>query len=189
MTSENETTYTTQDGKTLELRPISLLEIEKVREGIKLEYKRRGEPIEIPTYTVETVGGGKSVNLLTFDMLETDDPAETLRRKIAWDAYLGANDRMNNELGKIITDIVMGGIVCEYPSDEWIEQKRKRYIQIPETKEEILTLYKRLEVVKSLEDITKIREKIIKLSLPRTPEHSAVKAAEDTFQGSLSQKE
>jgi hypothetical protein len=57
--SEPAHTYTTSEGRVLTLRVVSPLLMQRVIAGIREEYVARGEPLEVPTYTVPIAGGGE----------------------------------------------------------------------------------------------------------------------------------
>jgi hypothetical protein len=183
-------TYVTENGTHLELQAISLYEIDLIKDGTKEKWRKRGEPVDPPTYTIETVGGGKVTKPLTADILEVeDDEAETERRKNEWSLHENALDRMREEISKLITDLFLDGIVniTEVPQ-EWIDKKKKRNIAIPTDADDLLTLYKRVEIAKTYMDVIGIREKVTALSLPRIPKSSAVGAAEKSFPGGVQEE-
>jgi len=181
--------HITDGGLRVDLVPVSLYETELIREGTRKAWIERGETVLPPTYTIETVGGGKLEKELSADNLVVEDnEQETQRRQEAWAKHVDAVDRMNEEIGHLITDVFLDGIALTEVPATWIAAKKKRHIAIPEDKEELLSLYKRLEVAKSMNDINSIRAKVIKLSLPNIPDNSAVGAAESTFPGTVQAK-
>lgn len=178
--------HITDGGMRVDLVPVSLYETELIREGTRKSWIAKGEPVLPPTYTIETVGGGKLEKELTADnLIVEDDEQETQRRQDAWVKHTDAVSRMNEEIGHLITDVFLDGVALTEVPDEWVSTKKKRNIAIPEDKQELLSLYKRLEVAKSMNDINSIRAKVIKLSLPNIPDNTAVGAAETTFPGTV----
>lgn len=171
-----------EDGTKVFIKSISMLELQKVEEGVMREFRERGEPIDPPTYEVETAGGGKLKLPMDASNLEVEgDPAESQRRQDLWRAHRLANERMRTEIGEISTEIIMEGIVCDMPSDEWIAKKRKRHIQIPDDPEELLALYKTIEIIRTPGDLVKAQQEIMILSGSGAISREDIEAAGATF--------
>lgn len=182
--------YTTDSGMKIELQPISLYEIDMIRDGTIEKWREKGEAIDPPQYVSLAVGGAEIKHDLTEDNLDVDgDEAETQRRHEAWAKHKDATDRMNEEIGRLVTDLYFDGIanVTEVPQ-EWIEKKKRRNIRIPTDKDELLTLYKRIEIAKTINDVREIRSRVIALSLPNIPKQAAVGAAEKSFPDTVQEK-
>lgn len=178
-------TFITEDGREIPIKAISLLELNMAEEGIKAEYIERGEPITPPTYSVETVGGDKETHPLTADNLVTDDPTETERRTRLWAEHQDALNRMESEIGRIKTSIVMEGIDIAPENDDWLARKKRLHIKVPDDPDERLLFYKMTEAVKTPADLSSIQLEIIVLSSSGAIDRKAADAAKESFRSKL----
>lgn len=188
--TQDDREHVTEDGLLLKLRPIAIHETELIREGIEDEYRARQEPIDPPKYKVKTAGGGEVEHDLTKDNLDVDDnEEETERRHREWGEHISAKARMYDEIWEETKDCILDGVIWEedVPKD-WIEKKKKRHIRLPEDKDALVLLYKKIELIKSENDKDAIRDKIVKISRPNLPSNSAVAAAQRGFQDTVPEK-
>lgn len=171
-----------EDGTKVYIQAISLLELQKVEEGITAEYKAKGEPIDPPTYEVTTAGGGKIKLPMNETNLEVEgNPQESAKRQLDWQMHQDALARMKNEIGSISTEIIMEGVLCDPPSEEWIAKKRKRHIIIPEDPDERLLYYKMTEILRTPGDIVKAQSEIMLLSSSGAVKREDIEAAGAMF--------
>ena len=126
--------YVTLGGVEIPIKPISPTKIMKAETGVEKDFRSRDEPIDTPTYDVETAGGGVE----TFELDETaiklpGDEAETEKRQGAWDAHQDALARLKKEQFDITRKIVLDSIDLPLPEDEtWIEDQKAFYIDVPD---------------------------------------------------------
>ena len=129
-----QTVYVTLSGVEIPIKPISPTKIMKAEIGVEKAFRSRDEPIDPPTYAVETAGGGVE----TFELDETaieipGDEAETKKRQIAWTAHQEALVRLKKEQFDITRKIVLNSIDLPLPEDEtWIEDQEALYIEVPD---------------------------------------------------------
>lgn len=126
--------YITLSGLEVPIKPISPTKLMKAEIGVEKTFKDRGEPIDTPTYDVETAGGGKE----TFDLDEDsilipDDEEETTKRQADWDAHQDALKRLKKEQYDVTRTIVLKAIDLQLPEDEtWIKEQKELYIEVPD---------------------------------------------------------
>jgi hypothetical protein len=82
-------TFTTRDGRILRLRPISPLLVGSARGKVEKEWRERGEPLDPPTYSVQTVGGPEA-----YDYDATSIETAPDEDKARWALHLNAVERM-----------------------------------------------------------------------------------------------
>ncbi len=183
-------TFTTVGGQVLEYEPVSPLALEMSERGTRKKYIDAGEPIEKPTYTVETAGGGDQ----TFEhdeksILDYPGAAE------AWKAYLDANQRLNAEIAEIRTQLILSAVMVELPvDDKWLRRQRRRNIEVPappvddsdmdaldEYQEKLRVHYLMTEVLKTVEDSYGIVDKILASSLKGALTEEQIEAASASF--------
>lgn len=132
--SKKQTVYVTLSGVEIPIKPISPTKIMKAETGVEKDFRNRGEPIDPPTYDVETAGGGVE----TFDLDETaieipGDEVETKKRRIAWTAHQEALARLKTAQFDITRRIVLNSIDLALPEDEtWIEDQEALFIDVPD---------------------------------------------------------
>lgn len=171
-----------EDGQKVYIQAISLLELNKAEEGIRAEYKQRGEPIDPPKYTVRDAGGGETHLPMNESNLEVaGDPDETEKRFALWNAHQDALSRLKVEIGAVTSEIIFEGIICDPPSEAWIAKKKRRHIILPEDPEELLQYYKMTEILKTPGDLVKAQEEIILISSSGAVRREDIEAAGDTF--------
>ena len=133
----NLTLYKTESGETIRVKPVSNLAITMIRLKVRDEFREAGEPVDVPTYSAETVAG----DVQTFDLDEAsievpDDAEETARRKALWDAHQDATYRMAAEQNKrLVRYVYSEGVLTEVP-DGWVEEMREYGVPIPDSPKE-----------------------------------------------------
>lgn len=176
----------TEDGRTVFVKSISMLEMEEAERGLEKFFRDQGEPLDVPTYTVEVVGGGEVPYPLKPEVLEVEDPEETGRRKAAWEAHQDAVARFEAEKGRIMQEIILEGIDIEMPDDGvWEARMRRRYIEIPEDPVLKRQKYILTEVLKTPDDWLNAQNEILIVSSSGAIDREAVEAASATFRSQL----
>jgi hypothetical protein len=160
--------YETTGGVKLHLQPVSNLLIAEIAQVVERQFRATGEPIDPPTYTVQTVGGGEQT--FYHDETTLDYPPElalretggdvqraeelaaqrTRQTRAAWQAHRDAVERMQRETQRrqgnlLLEDGVVGDKSGEcwdgtVPQD-WIERQRRRGFELPDDPLELRTFY------------------------------------------------
>ena len=129
-----QTIYVTLSGVEIPIKPISPTKIMKAETGVEKDFRSRDEPIDPPTYDVETAGGGVE----TFELDETaieipGDEVETKKRQIAWTAHQEALARLKTAQFDTTRRIVLNSIDLPLPEDEtWVEDQKALFIDVPD---------------------------------------------------------
>ena len=182
----NLTLYETESGETIRVKPVSNLAITMIRLRVRDEFREDGEPIDVPTYSTETVAG----DVQTFDLDEAsievpDDAEETARRKALWDAYQDATYRMMAEANKRVLKYVYSeGVLAEVP-DGWVEEMREYGIPIPDSPKEQKTYYVMLRLAPTQREQLALSARIVRLSVQGRVDDTLLEAAEATFRSGL----
>lgn len=171
--------YVTDNGTELEIRAISLSELQMAQAGLRAEYVERGEPLNPPKYKIETFGGGEEWHDHDEKSIRTDEEKE------AWAKYLDANNRLNRESAKLVQEFVFeDGIVLDVPENgTWQARMKRRRIKIPDDLTEMRTLYILTEYLKTPQDIKSCIGEILKVSARGTDNQAEIEAALKSFLG------
>lgn len=126
--------YVTLGGVEVPIKPISPTKIMKAEIGVEKDFRNRDEPIDTPTYDVETAGGGVETFELDKTAIELPgDEAETEKRQVVWDAHQDALSRLKKEQFDTTRKIVLNSIDLPLPEDEtWVEDQKAFYIDVPD---------------------------------------------------------
>lgn len=184
-------TFTTEAGLEVNLKPISIYEMQAVEEAIKSEYMRKGELIEPPLYEVEVAGGGTQKHTLTADTLVKEgDEVETAKRQLDWSLYQEALDRMQKEISQIQTMIMLDGIDVELPEpgSQWEKRCKRLHIPIPEDEDERMTFYKMSYILRTPTDLIGVQAEIMQLSSGGAISDERKEAAKALFQRQLQEE-
>lgn len=152
MSSKNRDLYTTANGEEIELLAISPFEIQAVSDAV-----RKKHPLpEVPTYTVETVGGGMEVREHDETTITTDE------EKVTWAQYTKEKEAAELAFNLAINDfMLLAGIACEMPSDEkWMALQRKFGVELPDDPEDLRLHYIKTRLL-NLNDLNAV---IVKLT-------------------------
>jgi hypothetical protein len=179
--------FINSNGMKVPILPISMLEMEAVEQNIKKQYLERGEPIDPPTYEVETAGGGKEKHNLTPDnLIVEDNEEESLRRRMAWILHQDAVERMVGETNKVRTAMLLEGIDVQVPEDgKWIARCKRMGITLPDDPDELLDFYKKSQIIRTPEDLVDIEMKIIESSTGTMIPPEKMAAAKAKFLGTI----
>ncbi len=123
MTKKMLRVYTTLDGIELKLNPVSSITRALAEAQVEKEFRARGEPVDVPTYEVETLGGEGDPETfpLTEDTLEDlESPVKTRENRAKWARYMDALLRLEREKDDRVLAVTLGmGVDCEVPDDGW----------------------------------------------------------------------
>jgi len=178
--------YKTLDGKDVPIKAISPTKIMRSEIGITKMFRAKGEPIDPPTYEVETVGGGKETHILdeTAVMIPGDEE-KTAERQALWDAHTDACQRMKQQQYDTTRKIVLDSIDLPLPADEsWIRKQEELFIEIPEDLYERWIHWLETEILLP-QDIIEIVSDILTLSTKGIIPEEDVEAATELFRRSV----
>lgn len=175
------TTITTTSGDIIRLKPASSQTLLLIKSNIEKSFRDRNEPIDPPTYEIETAGGGKETH-------EHDETTITTEEeKAAWEKYIDASNRMRAELSiKQTKYALLTGIDIEYPDDdEWKQLQEWFGIEIPEDKNERKLHYINTEVLRTPADIKNAVSTILRITWDGV-DPALIEAAEESFRNRVS---
>lgn len=117
---------------------------------------------EIPTYTVQTAGGGVEVWEHSKDTISTDE------ERAEWEAYETGIEKADN----LVTERLLRAILLECVEvdefaerfDVWKAKQKMIGIDLPEDEEEQILLFKEVEIFRSADAITYVMEKVMQLT-------------------------
>jgi hypothetical protein len=172
--------FYTSAGREIEFEPISPILMEEAEQGLVAEYRQRGEPLDKPTYTVETAGGGSQ----TFEHDETTLTTDEM--KATWEAHKDANARLAAEQGDLRIDMVLSALKVDLPADDdWERRLRKWHVTIPDDPDEKWKFFVLREVLKTPSDIFEAMTAVISASMRGTVPEEAIEAASATFRSGV----
>ncbi len=184
MTKKN--VFTALSGMEIPIKPISPTKLMKAEMGVEKAFKKRNEPIDVPTYKIETVGGGyESYDLDEDSITAPDDEKETAKRQADWDAHQDALKRLREAQFEVTKKIVLNSIDLKLPEDEsWIEEQEELYIEVPKDKRERWNHWLETEILHPT-DVTGLIAQILYLSASGILPEEEVKAAVSLFLDSV----
>lgn len=172
-------------GLEIPFEPASAVEIEMSESSLREEYKARNEPIDIPTYTVE-IAGSTPEKPLTQLFQHDETTLTTDEYKAQWAAHKIAIQRLETELAKIRTEIVLDCLQIELPENtNWMSRQKRHKIKLPEDLYDLRHHYIRTEILKSAEDLYMAMQKIIVASLSGSVDEETIEAGLRTFRNSI----
>lgn len=172
----NMVNYTTTVGKTIRLKGLPSMLIEKIQGSVKMP--------DPPTYAATTAGGDVENHFHNETTLDVEgDPEQTAKNHKAWEEYIAERDRINAELSERMMKLMLiKGTEVEMPNDdEWIEEQvfvGADISKIPEDRLGRKYYYIVTEVIGSPDDLNNIMNTIMKIS---GVGEEAVLAAEASF--------
>jgi hypothetical protein len=154
MTDKEQETYTTEDGIELKLRAIHPNVLSKAAMAVEDEFRERGEPLDVPTYMVPTVGGGEQ-GPFPLDEESLDVPGDDEKTKLnhaRWNAYLAAQVRLDEaQAERYARASFIYGIdwdSIKLPEDDsWRMMQEMVGIKIPENEIELKLHYLLAEIL------------------------------------------
>jgi len=170
--------YITEAGDEMPVLPVSLVDLQLAEQGLRDEYKARGEPLDPPRYEIEVFGGGKEWHDHDATTPRTDE------EKAAWAAHVDALARFESERGLIIQQMIFeDGIPVTIPADgEWEAKMARRHVALPADPEERRTQYIISRYLKTPADLKGAIARIMVLSAKG---HDNQKEIEATMAGFL----
>jgi len=171
--------FPTSDGRLVAVKPVDMtFGIQLLRKSIEDRFKRAGEPVLPPTYTVTTASGATETFPHDETTLQTDDD------KAAWAKHTDAKKRMEAELSMaFMRYTLLSGVVCEEPTKEWQEQCTFLGLDLPENASERKLLYMQMMLLPTPADLKRAMAAVLAVS--STGSEEMVHAAEDLFRHSL----
>ena len=168
-------------GKEIPIKPLSPTKLMKAELGVENAFKKRDEPIDPPTYTVEVAGGGIEEHVLDETSIESGVAEETEVRQDAWDAHVKALTAMKAEQFRITRKIVLDSIDLPLPKDDsWVKEQQDNYIDVPEDPYDRWVHWIETEVLLP-QDIIEIIAEILELSATGLLPEEDVQAAKKLF--------
>jgi len=179
--SEKVQGFPTVDGRTVAVRPVDMkFGVQLLRQSIIDRYRHDGAPIDPPTYTITAADGHKETHPHDETSLETDAD------RAAWAAYQDTTARMEREFeAAFMRYILLGGIVCNDPTPEWMERCAFLGLTLPENGAERKLLYIQMEVLPTPADLKRAIAAI--LAVIGTGSEEMVRVAEDLFRRAMAE--
>ncbi len=181
MTEEEERDiFVAADGTRIKLLPISLPGLLEVQYAVERRLRAEGLPLDPPTYTVTTAGGGTETYPHDPTTLQSDEDRQ------AWEAYQTARKRLQAEQAtRIMEWVLLKGVAIEDAPQAWVEERQHFDLPVPETKRDRRTLYLSSEVTRTPADALHLVEIIIRLSAAGLPPEK-IEAMEALFRSTAS---
>jgi hypothetical protein len=179
--------YVTTGGVRLKLRPIPHRLLNGVRNKIKAEYAARGESLEPPTYSFETVPGTMQTAPLDEKCLDVEgDATATQENHRRWDAYQQTLRRFADEIEDRSTAIMLGlGVELVDPMPESLREDREwAGLPVPENPRDLKVVYL-AEHVLSDGDMNAIMIAMNMLNMRAMVTAEDLDKVEESFRGAL----
>ena len=155
----------TVDGLEVALRPVSQTQIQRINATVEAQWRKRGEPVDPPTYTITTATGETETHAHDADSLTTDE------ERAAWEAYQTARAEMEAEQRLRTTKfLLLNGIVGHEPTEEWAEEQAYWGLEVPADPRERRLEYIQAEVLKTPQDTIDAMGEIMRLSMAGAPQ-------------------
>ena len=163
--------YTTSLGKTVEIVGVSPLEVDEVRQLVPIpEAPTRAVPTAVPGFT--------EMEPLTADSLLNDEERTIWAR---YDSERRAAERQRNEL--VTNFLLLEGTRFDIGDLEQWKSKRKRWrLSVPDDEQQLQIAYYRTAIIGSVEDINAI---IGKVMARQGVDEATLKQVQSTFQRAL----
>lgn len=134
MIERDEHIYVTANGFTLHLKPVNPAMIQLAVNAVRAEFRKAGELIDPPTWTVETQAGPQAFphTLATLDV-EGDDKQTAINHAM-WEAHQQALERLALLQGERQMFVLLtAGIDIEgdWDTEDWKEQQAAYGIEVP----------------------------------------------------------
>lgn len=146
--------FVTSTGVEIELVSIPPFEIQAIADALKDKH-----PIPpVPTYEVETVGGGKELHLHTADTLTTPED------KARWEEYSSKRQLAENAINLGMNDyLFMAGTRYETGSDDgaWMKLQKKFGVKIPDDPDDLKLHYLKTRLL-SPDDISELLPRLMR---------------------------
>jgi hypothetical protein len=178
-------TFETVAGDVIEIKPISIMDLQLAQIAAKKEFEEKGYLLTPPKYEVEVLGGGIEYHPHTSETIgEADDDIKTL-----YEEYLTNTKKLQDEIQKRTALVFLEGIIVELPKDNaWAVRRQALFgEEIPTGEEELKLHYVNNVLLKTLSDKKEIMLKIQVLSMTGFPEE-AIQAMENLFRGQVEKR-
>lgn len=179
-------TFETVAGDVIEIRPISILDLQLAESAAKKWCKEQGYKLEPPTYEVEALGGEIEYHPHSEITIQEVEDGKVLAE---WEDYLQDNQRMREEVQKRTAYVFLDGMVINLPQDDSWAKRRERLFgeTIPTNEDDLKLYYVNNVLLKTPADKQNIMLEIQKLSLTGVSEE-AIQAMENLFRRRMGQR-
>lgn len=170
--------FETVAGDVIEIKPISLLDLQLAQQAVEKEFKEKGYKLEPPKYEVEVLGGEKEHHFHTSETIKEASEED----KAEFEQYLKDTQLMNEEIQKRTAYIFLDGMVINLPDDNSWAKRRERLFgeTIPDNEDDLRLYYANNVLLKTPHDKQNIMLEIQKLSMTGVSEE-AIHAMENLF--------
>lgn len=174
-------TYTFGTGITVNLRPISIYQVNKVVEAARAHFIAEHGENEPPTYEAVLLGGDTETHYHDAKSVTEPKYADNEELQAAWMHHLDLKLRLTQLVGKTnVKAWAWYGIADDVPQT-WIDEQKMFGIELPDDPAELK--YQWIEsIATGLDDAMNFASAVYKM---RNPVEEAASAAEATFQHSL----
>lgn len=174
--------FETTAGTKIKIQPIAMLDLQLAQNAVEREFRSRGEPIDPPTYEIETVGGDKEIFNHNEETIRNASPEE----KAGWERHIEATTRMGLEIQERTALVFLEGACIELPSDDGWAKRRERLFgeKVPEDLEQMKLYYVNNVLLKTPADKAGLMLAIQRLSLTGANEE-AIEAMESLFRSQV----
>ncbi len=177
----------TAAGAKVHLLPVSRRLLYEVVASCQRAAEARGDPMEPPTYTAQTLGGGEETH--PHDAKSIEDASTSEEERAAWQKYQAAQRRLLAEIDEMTTRVMLlEGLDVQQVPEAWQARMRKYGVALPDNPDELKLLYFSTELLRVPADMKEAMIKLTLLSMAGEPE-DRIRAAEAAFRGALRQQE
>ena len=164
----------------VKFKPVSLIQLNEIELAVKQKYD-----LTVPTYIITLPNDETQEFKHTVDSIQ--DAKTTTLEKEQWEKYQENLTAYNEEVGEKRTAYMLyEGIDCE-PTDEWKDKQKWLGIQLPDNQFDLKVRFVRTELLKTPQEWQSAFIQIMQLS-SKGADSAKIKAAENMFSGSLSDK-
>ena len=170
---------TTVDGRRVDVRPVSSDRTNQLRLMVGREFRERGEPVDVPTYTVTNVAG--DTETYPHDEKTTKSPEVQAQ----WEAHLDTIIRLRREeYLRVSRYMFLEGLPVDVPP-EWVERQQEYGFDLPEDPDELKLDYILNELLRCATDRNAAMARISSLSMLGSVSEEAIHAVEASFRRSV----
>jgi hypothetical protein len=186
----NKDVFATAEGREVRLLPVAQVLLMGLRSAVVKEFTERGEPVDVPTYTVTSVTGETETHPLNELLLDNSpNQDENTKNKKAWAVYKDCQARIELEYNARLSRIcLVYGVKydqAEYEKNLWANKQGLFGVEIPTTEPDRLVHYLSTEVLKTPTDLYEAVLRVVDLSMDHAVGEEAVQASVDSFRNSL----
>lgn len=167
--------FTAEDGTEIELLAIRPFEMAMISDALRKKY-----PIPaVPTYEVETIGGGKELREHDETTVTTDE------EKAAWKRYVATKTEAEGKINQEMNDYILAAgthtHIAVDPDAPWTKIQRKFGIAIPDDPEDLRVHYLKTRVL-NVDDINELLSRIMAKTGIKA---DMVETAKNSFRGTV----